>query len=255
MPENPPAGHRRDVSLEDVQVGAADRGDVHLHDHVIGADDLRVGYVLPRLLYRSVVHQCLHQMTSLSSHAGIPAERIDRNPPIRRQPIRDRRLTVPTRPPGEQTSVSVRNATGVRSNAYAARLGWQAKVIATYVSASWTPSQPVLSVRLKSKVCVHQPLQRRQAGRYAAAGQALVRLADPQARLATTSTGRGRGSARSRARTARRWCPAACRTGRLLSSYQDNWREWRVIHHVQLACPPGSEPGAPRVLRRRARTG
>src|SRR5271167_4262641 len=61
-------------------------------------------------------------------------------PATRRQPFAGPatgRLTVPTRPPGEQTSVSVRNATGVRSNAYAARLGWQVK-----------PSQPVLSIRL-----------------------------------------------------------------------------------------------------------
>src|SRR5580704_13751394 len=70
VPQNPPVGHRRDVPLEDVQVGAADRGDVHPHDHVSGVDDFRVGYVLPRLLTRSVVYQCLHQMTSLSSLAG-----------------------------------------------------------------------------------------------------------------------------------------------------------------------------------------
>ncbi len=33
---------------------------------------------------------------------------------------------------GEQTSVSVRNTTGVRGNAYAAKLKWQAKAIATF---------------------------------------------------------------------------------------------------------------------------
>ena len=53
-------------------------------------------------------------------------------------------MTVPTRPPGEQTSVSVRNATGVRGNAYAAKLGWQAKAVATFAqhTLKWKVRRP-----------------------------------------------------------------------------------------------------------------
>src|SRR4029450_4132444 len=54
-PEDPPVGHRRDVPLEDVQVGPADRGRVHLHDHISRVDELRVGSLLPGFLTRAVV--------------------------------------------------------------------------------------------------------------------------------------------------------------------------------------------------------
>ena len=52
--------HLGDVTLENVEVGAADgRGD-HLHDHVGRLLDLRIGHFLPGLLARTLVDQCLH---------------------------------------------------------------------------------------------------------------------------------------------------------------------------------------------------
>src|SRR5664280_704157 len=50
VPEDPSVGHHRDIPLQDVQVSAADRGGVHLHDHVSRVNDLRVGHDLPGLL-------------------------------------------------------------------------------------------------------------------------------------------------------------------------------------------------------------
>src|SRR5689334_10170020 len=63
--------------FEDVQAGAADRGDVHLHDRVSGVDDLRVGYVrvygqridslrLPELRRLAMSWRCSTARTAIS---------------------------------------------------------------------------------------------------------------------------------------------------------------------------------------------
>ena len=64
--------HRWDVTLQDVQVGAADRGGVDLHDHIGRLLDGGVGHGLPRLLARSVVHERLHRFTPLSVTRASP---------------------------------------------------------------------------------------------------------------------------------------------------------------------------------------
>ena len=48
--EDPPGGDGRDVTLEDVQVGAADRHGVDPDDRVGVVDERRLGHLLPRLL-------------------------------------------------------------------------------------------------------------------------------------------------------------------------------------------------------------
>ena len=78
VPEDPPVGHRGHITLEDVQVGAADRGGVHRHDHIGRVDDPRIRHLLPRLSARSVVDESLHQMTSLSSRADAGTGRASR---------------------------------------------------------------------------------------------------------------------------------------------------------------------------------
>ena len=62
--EDPTGGDRRDVALEDVQVGAADRGGLGADDDVGRLDDDRVRDVLPSLFAGTVVHECLHGATS-----------------------------------------------------------------------------------------------------------------------------------------------------------------------------------------------
>ena len=47
--EDPAVGDGRDVALEDVQVGAADRHGVDAHDGVGVVDDRRLRHLLPRL--------------------------------------------------------------------------------------------------------------------------------------------------------------------------------------------------------------
>src|SRR5664280_3111438 len=47
VPEDPSVGHHRDIPLQDVQVSAADRGGVHLHDHVSRVNDLRGSRLFP----------------------------------------------------------------------------------------------------------------------------------------------------------------------------------------------------------------
>jgi hypothetical protein len=59
--EHPPVGHRGHVALEDVQVGAADRGRVDA-DHDVGrVHDGGVGDVLPALAARTVIDERLHR--------------------------------------------------------------------------------------------------------------------------------------------------------------------------------------------------
>ena len=77
VPEDPAVGHRGHVALEDVQVGAADRGG-HRDDHIGRVDDPRIRHLLPRLSARSVVDESLHQMTSLSSRADAGTGRASR---------------------------------------------------------------------------------------------------------------------------------------------------------------------------------
>jgi len=59
--ENAAVGHRRDISLENMQVGATDRRGIHPHDHVGRLLDRGIGDLFPGLLPRSVVHQRLHR--------------------------------------------------------------------------------------------------------------------------------------------------------------------------------------------------
>src|SRR4029450_2976371 len=60
VPEDPSGVHGGDVPVQDVQVGAADRGGVDADDDVGGFLDGRVGHVLPRLASRAVEHERLH---------------------------------------------------------------------------------------------------------------------------------------------------------------------------------------------------
>jgi len=123
------------------RVGGVSAGDGHLEglrlrcaaEGVVGVDDgLEREAVAHELLTRSVVHPYSRR------------RRLIKCPQTDGNPSRDRRMTVPTRPPGEQTSVSVRNATGVRGNAYAAKLGWQAKAVATFAqhTLKWKVRRP-----------------------------------------------------------------------------------------------------------------
>ena len=58
--EDPSVGHRGNVTLEDVQIGAADRDGVDADDRVGVARDRGLGYIFPSLLTGSVVHERLH---------------------------------------------------------------------------------------------------------------------------------------------------------------------------------------------------
>src|SRR4029450_2276708 len=60
MTENPAVGYRRYVTLQDVQVGPADRHPVDLHDGGGVRQDRRVRDLLPALLAGSVIHECTH---------------------------------------------------------------------------------------------------------------------------------------------------------------------------------------------------
>ena len=58
--DDPAGRHRRDVTFEDVQVCAADRGGVDLHDGVGVCLQNGVGELLPGLDAGTVVNECLH---------------------------------------------------------------------------------------------------------------------------------------------------------------------------------------------------
>jgi hypothetical protein len=58
--EDAAVGDGGDVTVQDVEVGTADRGGVHPHDHVGRFGDGGVGDVLPGLAARSVVYESLH---------------------------------------------------------------------------------------------------------------------------------------------------------------------------------------------------
>src|SRR5262252_4084323 len=60
MAEDPPLGHGRDVSLEDVQIRAAYRGADYSHDRVGVGGAVRLGHFLPGLGTRPVVHEGSH---------------------------------------------------------------------------------------------------------------------------------------------------------------------------------------------------
>jgi hypothetical protein len=60
MTEDPAVGHRRNVSLEDVQVRAADRDGVDADDRVGVGDDLWLGHVFPGLLAGAVIDKRSH---------------------------------------------------------------------------------------------------------------------------------------------------------------------------------------------------
>ena len=60
VPEDPARGHLRGVSLEDVQVRPADGGRGDLDDSVGRFDQMGVRDVVPALLARPVVDECLH---------------------------------------------------------------------------------------------------------------------------------------------------------------------------------------------------
>jgi hypothetical protein len=58
--ENAAVGDRRDITLENVQVGAADRGGVDPYHHVGRVLNCSVGNVFPGLLPGAVIHQRFH---------------------------------------------------------------------------------------------------------------------------------------------------------------------------------------------------
>ena len=59
--DDPPIGHRGDVTLQDVQVGAADGDRIDSDDGVGVVDDDRLRDFFPRLLAGTVVHDCAHR--------------------------------------------------------------------------------------------------------------------------------------------------------------------------------------------------
>jgi hypothetical protein len=63
--EDPPVGDRGDVAVQDVQVGAADRGGVDPDDDVGRFPHGGVRDVLPGLVARTVVDECLHLVPPL----------------------------------------------------------------------------------------------------------------------------------------------------------------------------------------------
>src|SRR5580693_3936929 len=69
--QDPAAAHLRQVALENVQVGTADRGRIHLHDNVAVIGDLGVGHLVPGLVPGTVVnegsHGCLHLLVKFCS--------------------------------------------------------------------------------------------------------------------------------------------------------------------------------------------
>ncbi len=58
--ENSSVRHRRNVTTENVQIGAADRHRVDAHDRVGRFGDRGVGHVFPRALSRTMKYQCFH---------------------------------------------------------------------------------------------------------------------------------------------------------------------------------------------------
>ena len=63
--EDPAGGDRRDVTFQDVEVGAADRHRIDADDGVGVIDDARLGNLLPRLVTWSVVDDCIHGVVLL----------------------------------------------------------------------------------------------------------------------------------------------------------------------------------------------
>src|SRR5271170_3585038 len=72
--QDPAVAHLRQVALENVQVGTADRGRIDLHDNVAVIGDNRVGYLVPGLAPGTVVyecsHGCLHVLVKFCSQAS-----------------------------------------------------------------------------------------------------------------------------------------------------------------------------------------
>src|SRR5580693_8814787 len=72
--QDPAAAHLRQVALENVQVGTADRGRIHLHDNVAVIGDLGIGHLVPGLAPGTVVnegsHGCLHLLVKFCSPAS-----------------------------------------------------------------------------------------------------------------------------------------------------------------------------------------
>ena len=71
--EDASVGDLGDVALQDVQIGAADRDGVDAHDRVGVVDDHRHRDVLPRLVLRTVIHECLHLRPPSTARDYVPA--------------------------------------------------------------------------------------------------------------------------------------------------------------------------------------
>ncbi len=69
MPEDAPRRAGRDVALEDVQVGAANRGFGDPHHRVAGRLDFRLGAVFQGLQARPAVNKCFHRFPWVGRHA------------------------------------------------------------------------------------------------------------------------------------------------------------------------------------------
>jgi hypothetical protein len=69
--EDPTGRHGRNIALQDVQVGAADRDSIDANDGVRVVADRRLRDLLPRLVAGSVVHNSVHgsllDMSTLST--------------------------------------------------------------------------------------------------------------------------------------------------------------------------------------------
>jgi sigma-54 dependent transcriptional regulator, acetoin dehydrogenase operon transcriptional activator AcoR len=75
--QNAAVGHRRDVALQDVQVGTADGRRVDSDHDVGGFGDRGIGDVFPGLLARSAEHQCFHGPDANSAAPGLAVAESD----------------------------------------------------------------------------------------------------------------------------------------------------------------------------------
>jgi len=74
----PAGGDLRNVSTQNVEVGAADRHGVDADDRIGVVFDLGIGNRLPSLAARPVVHECLHRAPSRPLDASIVASASNR---------------------------------------------------------------------------------------------------------------------------------------------------------------------------------
>src|SRR4029079_6168238 len=115
VPENGPGNDLRDVALQDVQVGAADRDRVDPHDDVARGRDRGVRNLFPRPSARAVIDKSLHWGPPSVSHPrGSPSGRRSESGRTRRaaagSPHDDWRVSRPcaarTRTEGDERAIA-----------------------------------------------------------------------------------------------------------------------------------------------------